>query len=296
MSTTPPHRNSVRAIVHKFPLLLAAVRFEHTLFALPFAYIGMFLAADGLPYLKDFLWITLAMGAARTLAMSCNRLLHMKEDASNPRTAGRHLPSGQIKPREMALLILISLGIFFFASSQLNTLALALSPVAAFIVVFYSYVKYYSWTTHFVLGWADGIAPAAAWIGVTGNLPPEAILLSSAMAAWVSGFDILYACQDYEFDRLYGVHSIPRRFGIPSAIWVARSMHFFTSVALLGLGIWMDLAFPYYIGWVIGSLLLAYEHFLVRPHDLSKLNKAFFNINSYVALILLFFTTLAVLP
>ena len=141
-----------------------------------------------------------------------------------------------------------------------------------------------------------GIAPAAAWIGVTGSLPPEAILLSSAMAAWVGGFDILYACQDYEFDRLYGVHSIPRRFGIPSAIWVARSMHFFTSTALLVLGIWMDLAFPYYFGWVIGSLLLAYEHFLVTPHDLSKLNKAFFNINSYVALVLLLFTVLAVVP
>ena len=294
MATAQPHRTGLWALPHKLPLLLGAVRFEHTLFALPFAYIGMFLAADGLPTLGEFIWITVAMAAGRTLAMCSNRLLHIKEDAANPRTAGRHLPTGQLKRWEMALAMLVSTGVFFFAASQLNTLAFALSPVAAVIVVLYSYVKYYSWTTHFVLGWADGIAPAGAWIGVTGSLDPEAVLLAFAVAAWVGGFDVLYACQDYEFDRRYGVHSIPRRFGIPSAVWWARGMHLLTSASLLALGLWMGLSFPYYIGWAIGSLLLAYEHTLVRPHDLSKLNMAFFNVNSYIALVLLLFTSLAV--
>ncbi len=283
-----------KAVLGRGPLILESVRFEHTLFALPFAYIGMFLAADGLPTLSQFIWITVAMVGARTLAMSSNRLIHFREDAANPRTANRHLPKGLLKPWEMGLLMLVSAGVFLFAASQLNTLALILAPVAAVYVVAYSYAKYHTWTTHFVLGWADAIAPAGAWIGVTGSLDPQAVILAFAVAMWIGGFDIVYACQDYDFDAKYGVHSIPRRFGVEAAFWWYRAMHLLTAAALLALGIWMGLGYFYYIGWAIGSALLAYEHTLVRPHDLSKLQLAFFTINSYISLELLLFVALAV--
>lgn len=282
------------AALHKAHLFYEAVRFEHTLFALPFAYIGMFLAADGLPTLSQFIWITVAMVGARTIAMSSNRLIHWKEDAANPRTAGRHLPKGLIKPREMAALLLVSVGVFFLAASQLNGLALALAPVAAVVVVAYSYAKYFTWGTHFVLGWADAIAPAGAWIGVDGSLSPECVLLSFGLAMWIGGFDIVYACQDVEFDKKYGVHSIPRRFGAEAAFWWYRAMHVLTAASLLALGIWMDLGVLYYVGWGIGTALLAYEQSLVKPHDLSKLQLAFFTINSYISMTLLLFTALAV--
>ena len=283
-----------KAILGRGPLFFEAVRFEHTLFALPFAYIGMFLAADGLPTLSQFIWITVAMVGARTIAMSSNRLIHFKEDAANPRTANRHLPRGLLKPWEMGLLMLVSVGVFFFAASQLNTLSLILAPVAAVYMVAYSYAKYYTWTTHFVLGWADAIAPAGAWIGVAGGLDPEAVVLSFAVAMWIGGFDIVYACQDIDFDSRYGVHSIPRRFGVEAAFWWYRVMHLCTSAALLAVGIWMDLGYLYYIGWAVATTLLVYEHTLIKPHDLSKLQLAFFTINSYVSAELLLFTSLAV--
>ena len=295
MATAHPHKLGLLALPRKFPLLLGAVRFEHTVFALPLAYVGMVLAADGWPTWSQFIWITVAMAGARTLAMSANRLLQRKEDAANPRTAVRHLPRGLLKPWEMGLAMAISAGVFFYAASQLNNLALALAPVAAVYVVFYSYVKYNSWTTHFVLGWADAIAPAGAWIGVTGRLDPEAVVLALAVAMWIGGFDVFYSCQDYDFDQQYGVHSIPRRFGISAALWWARGMHAVTSASLLALGLWMGLYFPYYIGWAIATVLLAYEHSLLKPNDLSRLNMAFFNVNGYIALVLLLFTSLAVL-
>lgn len=282
------------AVLHKAHLFYEAIRFEHTLFALPFAYLGMFLAADGLPTLSQFIWITVAMVGARTLAMSSNRLIHWKEDTANPRTAGRHLPRGLLKPWEMGAFMLASIGVFLFAASQLNTLALILAPVAAAYVVAYSYAKYYTWTTHFILGWADGIAPAGAWIGVAGSLDPEGVILAFAVAMWVGGFDIIYACQDIDFDARFGVHSIPRRFGVQVAFWWYRGMHLCTSASLLALGIWMDLGYLYYIGWAIASALLVYEHIIVKPNDLSKLQLAFFTINSYISLVLLLFTSLAV--
>ena len=282
------------AVLHKAHLFYEAVRFEHTIFALPFAYIGMFLAADGLPTLSQFIWITVAMAGARTLAMSSNRLIHWKEDASNPRTVNRHLPKGLLKPWEMGALMLVSLGVFIFAASQLNTLSLILAPVAAVFVVGYSYAKYYTWTSHFILGWADAIAPAGAWVAVAGSLDPEAVLLAFAVAMWIGGFDIVYACPDYVFDAKYGVHSIPRRFGVVGAFWWYRSMHVLTSAALLALGVWMELGYLYYIGWAIASALLVYEQTLVKPHDLSKLQLAFFTINSYISAELLLFTSLAV--
>ncbi len=293
MATAQPYRTGLRAVPHKLNLLFESVKFEHTLFALPFAYIGMFLAADGLPTLGQFIWITVAMVAARTLAMSSNRLIHRKEDAANPRTVGRHLPQGLLKPWEMGLLMAVSVGVFLYAASQLNTLALVLAPVAATFVILYSYAKYYTWASHFVLGWADAIAPAGAWIGVTGSIEPEAALLAFAVAMWIGGFDILYATQDYDFDRKYGVHSIPKRFGIPAALWWARGMHLLTALSLLALGLWMGLGYFYYIGWALAAALLVYEHRLVRPDDLSRIHTAFFKVNTYIGLVLLLFTTLS---
>ena len=161
-------------------------------------------------------------------------------------------------------------------------------------MVGYSYVKYYSWTTHFVLGLADGIAPAGAWIGITGSLGPEAVLLAFAVAMWIGGFDIIYACQDYDFDSSYGIRSIPQRFGVQAAFWWYRGMHLLTSFSLLAVGIWMGLGYFYYVGWAIASALLVYEHTLVKPHDMSKLQLAFFTINSYISVTLLLFTFLAV--
>ena len=191
-------------MMSKLRLVLASIRFEHSLFALPFAYIGMFLAADGLPTLSQFIWITVAMVGARTVAMAANRLVHAKEDAANPRTKDRHIPLGLLKRRDMLLMMLVSMGVFVFAASQLNTLALALSPLVIAVLFLYTYAKYFTWGSHFILGWADAIAPAGAWVGVTGTLEPQAVLLAGAVAFWVGGFDIIYACMDFEFDRKYG--------------------------------------------------------------------------------------------
>ncbi|MBI2919089.1 MAG: UbiA family prenyltransferase [Chloroflexi bacterium] len=284
-----------RQFARKLPLFLGVVRFEHTIFALPFAYIGMLLAAGGLPTGHQFLWTTVAMVAARTLAMGTNRLVQRREDAANPRTAGRHLPRGLLRPAEVLALMLVSTGVFLFAAAQLNTLALALAPVAALYVVLYSYAKYYTWLTHFVLGWADGIAPAGGWIGVTGSVEWPAVLLAFAVAMWVGGFDILYACQDVDFDRRHGVHSIPVRFGIGVSLAWARAMHVCTSLALLAVGLWLGLSWPYYLGWALASALLVHEHRLVSPHDLSRLNAAFFDVNGYIAVVVLLATLAAVL-
>lgn len=279
---------------NKLLVLLDAVRFEHSVFALPFAYIGMLLAAGGLPTGKQFVWITVAMVAARTLAMSANRIIQRREDAQNPRTARRALPQGHLRVWEMTALATLALGVFLFAASQLSRLALYLAPVAAAFVVGYSYVKYFSWLTHIALGWADAIAPAGGWIAVRGSLDGEAALLAFVVAMWIGGFDVLYACEDVEFDRRYGVHSVPRRFGVATALWWARAMHLLTSLALLALGIWMGLSWPYYVGWAVATALLVHEHRLVRPHDLSRLNVAFFNVNGYIAVVMLMATLAAV--
>ncbi len=280
----------VTAVPGKIRLLLDSIRFEHTVFALPFAYLGMILASDGLPTLAPFLWITVAMASARTLAMSANRIIDRRLDAQNPRTAARPLPAGRIRLWEMTAMSVVSLGVFLLAAAMLNTLALALAPVAAVVVVGYSYTKRFTWTSHFVLGWADGIAPAGGWIAVTGSLSWEPVLMAFAVATWIGGFDILYACQDRDFDLQRGLHSIPQKFGIPAALMWAKGMHVLTAASLLAIGPWMGLGFPYYIGWALAAGLLVYEHRLVSPTDLSRLNMAFFNINGYIAVIIFGFT------
>ncbi|MCZ6788684.1 MAG: putative 4-hydroxybenzoate polyprenyltransferase [Chloroflexi bacterium] len=288
---TTAHTGS--APIAKFRLLLAAIRFEHSVFALPFAYLGMVLASDGLPTWWQFVWITIAMVAARTLAMSANRLIDVEHDTLNPRTAARALPTGLLKRGEMLAMASVSLALFLAAAAMLNTLALALAPVAAVVVVGYSYVKRFSWLTHFALGAADAIAPAGGWIAVSGTLPWEAVLLSFGVAMWIGGFDIFYACQDIDFDKKHGVHSIPKRFGTVGGFWVARGMHLLTSMALLGVGLLLGLTWPYYVGWAIASALLVYEHWIISPKDLSRLNAAFFSVNGYIAVIVFGFAFLS---
>ena len=281
-----------RALV-KIPLYLGAIRVWESLYALPFAYMGMFLAAKGWPLLSTFIWITVAMAGARTLGMSANRFIHRREDELNPRTANRHLPKGLLTPWEVVLMMVVSLAVFLFAASQLNLLALALAPFAAAYVVLYSFAKYHTWACNLLLGWGLAIGPAGAWIAVTGTLEPPAVLLSFAVATWAGGFDILYTCSDYEFDGKYGVHSIPRRFGIPVAFHITRLLHLLSAAALLALGFWLQLNIFYFIGWAFAVSLLVFENSFLKPDDLSKLHAPFFKYNSGVSMMHLIFTILA---
>ena len=291
--------NAIRAPLVKLPRYLGAVRIWESLYALPFCYIGMILASaasggSGWPGWGVFIWITVALTGVRTLGMSANRLIHRKEDAANPRTRGRHLPAGLLRPAEVLGLAVVGTGVFFYAASQLNPLALMLAPVAALYVVFYSFTKYVTWGCHFFLGWALAISPSAAWIAVTGRLDPEPMLLSFAVAMWAGGFDVIYGCADYDFDRQYGTNSLAKRFGIGAALWTARGMHLLAAAALLAVGLWMDLGAFYLAGWAIATLLLALENSLVKADDLSKLRSPLFQYNSVISVSLLGFTILAV--
>ncbi len=278
----------------KIKQILDSIKFEHTVFALPYAYIAMVLASDGMPSLHKFIWITIAMGSARTLAMSSNRIIDRHIDKINPRTSERHLPAGIIKLKEMQFLAGVSLIIFFVAASQLNYLCLMLSPVAALVVILYPYTKRFTWTCHFVLGFADGIAPAGAWIATTGSFGWEPIVLAFAVATWIGGFDILYACQDYDFDVRNNLYSLPQRFGVRSAMNFAKLMHVLTIISFVSLGILLDINPIYHLGCTIAAVLLIYEHRLVFPTDLTKIDVAFFNINGYIAVVLFICTLAAV--
>ena len=281
-------------IATRVPRYLSTIRIWESLYALPFCFMGMILAAEGWPGWSVFVWITVALTGVRTLGMAANRFLHRKEDVHNPRTANRHLPQGLLKPWEVFGLMVVGSVVFFFAAAQLNNLALALSPLAAAYVVGYSFAKYYTWACHFFLGWALAISPSAAWIAVTGRLDLEAVLLSVVVALWAGGFDIVYGCADLDFDRKYGVNSLPKRFGIAAALRATKVMHTGAAVALLALGFWLDLSFYYFIGWAIAVSLLAMENSLLKPDDLSKLRSPMFKYNSVISMVLLLFTILAV--
>ena len=280
--------------LRKLDYVLAAVKFEQSLFALPFAYIGMLLAADGLPELRPFIWVTVAMVGARNAGMAVNRVFDRNVDALNPRTADRHLPQGLLRPWELSALAVVGLAVYFVAAWQLNPLALALSPVGALFVVGYSTVKRFSWMTSFTLGMTLAIAPAGGWIGVTGELAWEAVLLYAVVATFASGFDIFNTVGDMEFDRSHGIHALPAKFGVHAAFWVSRTMHLCTAAALLALGLWLELAWPYFIGWAIAAVLLAYEHRILKPDDMSRLRFAFTWINASISLAVLLFTFIAV--
>jgi 4-hydroxybenzoate polyprenyltransferase len=276
-------------------LLLENVKFEHTIFALPFAYLGMVLAAGRWPTWHQLIWITVAMAAARTMAMSLNRVIDREIDARNPRTAIRPIPSGRLSVTSVWLAAVVAAAVLTFAAWQLNDLAVKLLPVAMIILTLYHYTKRFTWLCHLVLGIADGGAPLGGWLAVTGTIDPPAWLLFIAVTTWVGGFDLIYACQDVEFDRANGLHSVPVRFGVSVSLWSARIAHAITLLALAAVGIMLVLGPLYWIGWIAALSLLAYEHSLVSPRDLSRLNVAFFNINGYIGVIVFGFTLAAVL-
>ena len=285
-------------MIKKINILYEAIKFEHTIFALPFAYLGMVLAAHGLPSLWQIFWITLAMVGARSFAMAINRLVDASQDALNPRTANRALPKRLLKPLEMLLFALAALALFAFSAWKLNPLCLILLPVALVFLVGYPYTKRFTWLCHLVLGLADGIAPIGGWIAVNptisvANLLPP-VLLGLAVAAWVGGFDLIYSCQDLEFDRQMGLHSIAARFNVAAALALSTLMHALTIGLFLLVGVLLHLGLIYWAGLAISTALLIYEHQLVSPKDLSKLNVAFFNMNGYIALVVFLCTFLAI--
>lgn len=282
------------------------VKFEHTIFALPFAYLGTFLAAGGWPEPRVLFWVTVAMAGARTGAMALNRLIDAGLDALNPRTAGRHLPAGKVKPAEVLALAVLSLAVLGVAAWQLNPLALKLFPLAVLNLVVYSYTKRFTWLSHLVLGIADGWAPFGGWVAVTGSVHPVAFLLWAIVALWVGAFDILYATQDLEFDRQHGLHSIPVRFGLARALRIARMTHLVVLVLVLWAGYLAGLVGPdprfwglkgwlYMAGWGVMAALLHHEHSIISPDDLSRLDAAFFNVNGYISVSYFLFTAAAVL-
>jgi 4-hydroxybenzoate polyprenyltransferase len=267
--------------------LLDAIKFEHTVFALPFAYIAMVLAAGGWPGARTLGWATAAMVGARTCAMATNRVVDRWIDAANPRTAARHLPRGLLGVGEVRALATAGAALLLLAAWMLNPLCLALAPLALVFLVGYNYTKRFTWTSHWILGFTDGIAAAGGWIAVRGRFDPPVLVLWLALTVWIAGFDLIYACQDVAFDRAHGLHSVPARFGIAPALRVARLCHALTAVAFAALGLMLGLGVLYWVGWLVVVGLLVYEHSLVSPTDLSRLDVAFFNVNGYIALIVL---------
>ena len=267
--------------------MLDAIKFEHTVFALPFAYIAMVLAAGGWPGGWTLGWVTAAMIGARTCAMATNRVVDRLIDARNPRTAGRHLPTGALAVWELRLLAAAGAALMFLAAFMLNPLCLALAPLALVFLVGYSYTKRFTWTSHWILGFTDGIAAAGGWIAVRGAFDAPAFVLWFTLTVWIAGFDVLYACQDVDIDRAQGLHSVPARFGIAAALVTARVNHALTAAALALLGWLAELGLLYWAGWLAVLGLLAYEHALVSARDLSRLDLAFFNVNGYIAVIVL---------
>lgn len=265
------------------------IKWEHSVFALPFALCGAMLAASGLPSAHQLVWIVIAMLAARSAAMAFNRLADASIDAANPRTRTRALPAGHLSATFVATFVIVSCGIFIAAAAQLNRLALWLSPVALAVLLLYSYTKRFTRWSHLMLGFALGIAPAAAWIAVRGSLDPRILLLTAAVTFWVAGFDVLYACQDFEFDRRSGLHSIPRYLGIRRSLWVARAFHAVMLLLLIALLPAFALGKVAVAGVVAVMLLLLYEHSLVKPDDLSRLNAAFFTMNGVISVVFALF-------
>jgi len=265
------------------------IKWEHSIFALPFALCGAMLAANGLPSAHQLTWIIVAMVAARSAAMAFNRLADATIDAANPRTRTRALPAGVLTSSFVAAFVMVCCGIFVFAAFQLNRVAFMLSPVALAVLLLYSYTKRITRWSHLVLGLALGIAPSAAWIAVRGTLDWRIVLLTAAVMFWVAGFDVLYACQDYEFDCQAGLHSIPRFIGIPRALWAARILHVAMLMLLIALVAVFGLGKLAVIGVIAVAALLAYEHSLVSAKDLSKLNAAFFTMNGIISVVFFVF-------
>ncbi len=279
-------------MLRSLKITLEMIKIEHTLFALPFAFLGAVLAARGLPEWNRILWIVVAMAGARSAAMAFNRLVDRDFDAANPRTKMRAIPAGLLSVKFVAAFTIASAALFFLAAFMLNRLTLILSPVALASVLFYSYTKRFTSMSHLVLGWCLSIAPTGAWIAVRGAIDsPVPLLLSLAVMLWTAGFDIIYACQDRDFDLHSGLHSIPQKFGIARALWVSRALHATMFASLVWIYFLTGLHWVGLLGIIATAALLVYQHSLVRADDLSRLNMAFFTTNAYVSMIL--FVTIA---
>ena len=261
------------------------VKIEHTVFALPFAYVGAFLAVGGRPSGHDLVWITLAMIGARSLAMALNRLIDAGIDSRNPRTAGRELPSGQLSVAQVAVFCLAALALFLAAVWQLDPIVRWLWPIPVVGFVVYPYLKRFTWLCHIWLGAVDGLAPVGAWVAITGRLPWQSWMLGAAVASWIAGFDFFYALFDEEIDRREGLHSIVTRFGVRGAFVGARIAHAATVACLVAAGLGLTVGVLYWLGVAAVALLLTYEHSLVRPGDLRRLDTAFFTMNGVISVV-----------
>src|SRR5271157_575553 len=273
--------------------VLEMIKFEHSVFALPFALTGALLAArasaHGWPNFRQVLWIIVAMVAARSAAMTINRIVDLRYDKANPRTKMRALATGALSVSFAWFFTLAAVALFFVAAWQLNSLTLKLAPLALAILFFYSYTERFTHWSHLFLGFALGISPAAAWIAITGSLDWRMLILCAAVTLWVGGFDVLYACQDVQFDAEAGLYSIPKRFGIANALLIARGTHVGVVILLSWLAASFGLPWPAWAGIAVVAALLGYEHSLVKANDLSKLNAAFFTVNGYISILFLVF-------
>ena len=288
---SPAHANPApsHSVWRSLRVTLEMIKFEHSVFALPFALLGALLAAHGWPTGRQVFWIVVAMVGARSAAMSFNRLIDRRIDAANPRTAARALPAGLLSARFVAVFAAASSALLIAAAYQLNPLSFVLSPLALAILFAYSYTKRFTVLSHIVLGFCLGMAPAAAWIAVRGSLDWEILLLTAAVTLWTAGFDILYACQDVAFDQRTGLHSVPQRWGVGRALQISSAMHVVMLLLLLWLAWISGLGWLSVFGLALTAALLLYEHHLVTPADLSRLNAAFFNVNGWIGILLLLF-------
>jgi len=268
------------------------IKFSHTVFALPFAIMSAFLAAGGMPDSSQLFWILMCMVGARSAAMSFNRIADARYDALNPRTAQRPIPAGKLTIAETASFLVVMAGLFVFSAYQLNRLAFALSPVALAVILGYSYTKRFTSSSHFLLGLSLAIAPVGAWIAISESISLIPLLLGLAVLLWTAGFDIIYACQDVEFDERVGLYSLPRRIGLAPALFVSALLHAAMVGILLVVSAIAHLGVAFFAGILLVAALLVYEHLIVRPNDLSRVNTAFFNVNGTVSVILMSLTIL----
>ncbi len=278
------------ALFKKITDYLRLIKFSHSVFALPFAFTSALIAANGIPTFSQIFWITVAMVGGRTGAMGMNRIIDRKIDALNPRTKNRELPRGVIKTGEAFIFTIIAFALLLFAAYKLNPLCLKISPIVLLVLFTYSYTKRFTWLSHIVLGTALSLAPLGAWIAIKGTFDFQILPLCFAVMFWVAGFDVFYAMQDIDFDKKHGLYSIPSAFGIKTSLWIARLFHLITIAMLLGLIPIFNLGALYLFGVLIASALLLYEHSLVKPADLSKLDMAFFNMNGYISITISVFT------
>jgi 4-hydroxybenzoate polyprenyltransferase len=281
-------KNGLPMVLNRIKLFLELVKFEHTIFAIPFAYLGAILAKGGVPHIYYWFWITLAMVGARTSGMALNRLIDRRIDAQNPRTQNRALPQGLIKIAQVRVLVVLFFFLLLLSAYQLNLLCLLLSPIAVLMLVGYSYLKRFTWACHLVLGAILGCAPIGGWIAIRPEISLLPLILGLSVMCWTAGFDIIYATQDMGFDKQVGLFSIPTAFGLKKALFISAVLHLLTVIGLGYVGFLAESGVYYWIGFGLTTGLLIYEHSIISPTDFSRVNQAFFTINGLVSIILFF--------